>query len=951
MVKHAAVHGGLPPRKRRTSLSGFFSKILPSNRAEQGGTARVQDMTGETDSAYEDLGMNPNELTEWNLAQERPLGLKPHGTSAQRQHQRVHGGSTQRRRTRSRDDTGESSQAPQRTHSFDLARSSKPHGLNPPRHTQHEILQPITREEMQDTLRAKEDNRKSRRSLKESGDWLGVQGADPSSGEFAVLTPTSTLSSEITPPHTKKRLAELSRKQLFAKLAYDQAKCEEESEREKALLRKAQSKLEKIEDAKEELRQQREFPTWVQHKRRWSSAAEPELSPIPQSMRSYEIETSSDEVAAVSIRNFSRPSKSSSGSVAADQSKLADMVNNSENAEPSKHDRRRSPSTDTIVHKSLTNMESPVTSGRTPKILYPSVFQDTDDSSTQERRTGKPFLWRRRRRMTDPGKPVQRSSSMMTHSSARKIRKSPVSDLSAESPPPVPRLEAKDHFSDLLIPDSRLHLVPYPERMVINGNLPDPMKRDPLTARRPTLGSHSEARNKSALRVATNLFDYRKPKASPPRSVSDAKEATAISYQLRLKKNTRSTPSYQRIIPLRSSSAQGRLVKPQASQIRNHDADWTQNNVEIDPLMHTPRTQSLRRLTTQESLRTTFWTDYTNSLGIHESDLEGSASTPTTIITGFDLDLRPRLEETQSHVKPQENMEGITISNDEPPATSSPQSHDQRPFSTPTTDEESETTTSSRPTTPQRNSQSFVLAHKTPETDTASTSLATLEMGPTPGARHYEFDQDQNAQFRTSKVNEASVPNHQRANGFHQHQEFYVDRGAMIQEAARIAMQRSRSREVMPARRSLTPSRTPSPLARNTQGTIAAIRRHNSGGGGVIRRDISVLDCGYLDTKRRYYPRDITTMPGDGTKKPGPAVVFVSFVIAVAMIGLGLACAAWSVAKPAFDTRSQFWRRRRRGENRWEDHGVFVTAGTFLVVASLVIAGVVRAVPWIVLRL
>ncbi|KAI0189803.1 hypothetical protein EV127DRAFT_102736 [Xylaria flabelliformis] len=260
-------------------------------------------MTGETDSAYEDLGMNPNELTEWNLAQERPIGLKPPRTSARSRYQRGHGGSLQRRRARSREDTGEYSQVPQQTHSVDLARSPKPPespGPKLPRHAQHEKRQPITREEIQNTLRAKEDNRKNRRSLKESGDWLGVQGADPYSGEFAVLTPTSTLSSEITSPHTKKRLADLSRKQLFAKLAYDQAKCEEETEREKALLRKAQAKLEKIEGAKEELRQQREFPTWVQHKRRWSSAAEPDLSPIPQSMRSYGIETGESGVITVS---------------------------------------------------------------------------------------------------------------------------------------------------------------------------------------------------------------------------------------------------------------------------------------------------------------------------------------------------------------------------------------------------------------------------------------------------------------------------------------------------------------------------------------------------------------------------------------------------------------------------------------------------------------------------
>ncbi|KAI1750040.1 hypothetical protein F4782DRAFT_549001 [Xylaria castorea] len=958
MVKDAAAHSDLLPRKRRTSLSGFFSKILLSNRPEQGGTTRIQDMTGETDSAYEDLGMNPNELTEWNLAQERSPGP---------QHHRGQSWSMQRRRTRLRDDIGESPQVSQRTPSFDLARSPKPPeplDLKPPHHVQHKRLQPLAREGIHDTLRAKEDIRKHRRGLKESGDWLGVQGADPYSGEFAVLTPTSTLSSEITPPHTRKRLAELSRRQRFAKIAYDQAKCREETEREKAHLRKAESKLEKIEGAKEELRQQQEFPTWIQHKRRWSSAAEPDLSPIPQSLRSYGIETNSDEVAAVPIRNFSHPSKSSGGSDAIDQSKPADMFNNSENTEPSKHDHRRSPSTDTIVHKSLTNMEFPDTSIRTTNMLYPSVFLDTDDSSTQEQTTKKPFLWRRRRRMTGPGKLVQRSSSLMTHSSAGKTEESPVSDLSAESPPPVPRLQTKDHFSDLLIPESQLHLVPCRERMAITGISPDPMKREPspIIARRPTHGSHSEARNESALKVATNLFDCRKPKIRPPRNVLDANGAIAISYQLRLKRNTRPTSSYQRIIPLRSSSAQGRIVQPQASQIQNHDTGQTQNHVDMDLLGHTPGIQNLRQPTTQEDSRTTLLTDYTSShvKEIHERDPGGFASTPTTIITGFDPDLQPPLEETQSHMEPRKNMEGITIGSNESSATPSPQSCEQKLYNASATNEEWETTTSSHPTTPQKNLQSFVLAHKTPETDIASTGLAKLEIGPTPGAWHHEIDQDQNIQSKASRINEASVPYHLRANGVrlvHQRRELYEDREAMIQEAARIAIQRSRAKEIITTR-SRTPSRTPGPLTQGAREATSAIPSpKRNGGGGVVKPDIHIIDVGFLieqDAKRRH-PRDIAAILGDkargGNTKPGSAVVFVSFVVAVGMIALGLACAAWSVAKPAFDTRSQLWRRRRRGENTCEDHGVFVTAGAFLVVAALIIAGMVRAVPWIVSHL
>jgi myosin heavy subunit len=137
-------------------------------------------------------------------------------------------------------------------------------------------------------LKVKEDIRRHRRSLKESGDWLGVQGADPYSGEFAVLTHTSTLSTDNTSPSARKRLEILSRKKTTAKLAYEEAKLEVETEKEMVSVEKGRLKLEKMNWAKEELRQQQqEFATWSQHKRQWSSAAEPNLGPIAQSAKSY----------------------------------------------------------------------------------------------------------------------------------------------------------------------------------------------------------------------------------------------------------------------------------------------------------------------------------------------------------------------------------------------------------------------------------------------------------------------------------------------------------------------------------------------------------------------------------------------------------------------------------------------------------------------------------------
>lgn len=69
--------------------------------------------------------------------------------------------------------------------------SSSPQPPTPPPKS-NQLSKPRTVSEI---LQARERVRLERRSLKASGDWLGVQGADPWTGEVAVLTPTNTVSS------------------------------------------------------------------------------------------------------------------------------------------------------------------------------------------------------------------------------------------------------------------------------------------------------------------------------------------------------------------------------------------------------------------------------------------------------------------------------------------------------------------------------------------------------------------------------------------------------------------------------------------------------------------------------------------------------------------------------------------------------------------------------------
>jgi hypothetical protein len=81
--------------------------------------------------------------------------------------------------------------------------------------------------------------RMHRRQLKESGDWLGVQGANPDTGEFDNLTPTTSSGSEATALRREATVIKRPRRVV-----------------------------------------------WRRGDNQWSSVAEPDLSPIAQSQNS-----------------------------------------------------------------------------------------------------------------------------------------------------------------------------------------------------------------------------------------------------------------------------------------------------------------------------------------------------------------------------------------------------------------------------------------------------------------------------------------------------------------------------------------------------------------------------------------------------------------------------------------------------------------------------------------
>lgn len=111
---------------------------------------------------------------------------------------------------------------------------------------------------------AHREKRRLRRSLRESGDYLGVQGINPVTGELDVLTPTTSSASE------------------FASLA--QTVADKRSAYETARRKLQTEKMRKWERDKEAIKaEHRNNVRWMKNRSGWSSAIEPALSPIAQS--------------------------------------------------------------------------------------------------------------------------------------------------------------------------------------------------------------------------------------------------------------------------------------------------------------------------------------------------------------------------------------------------------------------------------------------------------------------------------------------------------------------------------------------------------------------------------------------------------------------------------------------------------------------------------------------
>lgn len=137
-------------------------------------------------------------------------------------------------------------------------------------------------------IEAKKEARRQRRSLKESGDYLGVQGINPETGLLDVVTPSdsenSTYASEVN-----QKIEAVKQVLKDSRTHHKNKHVPGHNDRE---VKRLYVEREKEKRAKEEKRKRalaarkNQGLRWKRHSKQWSSAQEPALSPIAQSVRS-----------------------------------------------------------------------------------------------------------------------------------------------------------------------------------------------------------------------------------------------------------------------------------------------------------------------------------------------------------------------------------------------------------------------------------------------------------------------------------------------------------------------------------------------------------------------------------------------------------------------------------------------------------------------------------------
>ncbi|KAM0250008.1 hypothetical protein ACHAQJ_008815 [Trichoderma viride] len=300
--------------RRSPSLGGWMKHMFPSRRPERGGTNREQgywermEIEGKirprrrlTDSQYSigDVSADSSHIARWNVARDIPKD-EPRVLPPRQPAVAAKSRSSSSPITKLKDRSW--SWSPQKGSGDQISvtklggilqsddgneDNSLLRGTNVTKNSSLDMDAKTVPDEKQsqipDSLRARaKARRRQRQSLRESGDFLGVQGVNPHTGEPDVLSPTdSSPMSTTSHQETVHSIVSTWRDKWVNNRLHKARGSPDKEEHIKGEDIKV-SRLQK------EKRRVRDFGKAVRWKRRaeWSSLQEPNLSPITQSLKS-----------------------------------------------------------------------------------------------------------------------------------------------------------------------------------------------------------------------------------------------------------------------------------------------------------------------------------------------------------------------------------------------------------------------------------------------------------------------------------------------------------------------------------------------------------------------------------------------------------------------------------------------------------------------------------------
>ncbi|KAG5966222.1 hypothetical protein E4U58_002571 [Claviceps cyperi] len=286
-------NGDLP---RASSLGSWFKQILPSNRPERGGTLRPSAFQVQKDLEHAN-DSSKSRAPATNARWRKSVDVIEADQSSNWDPPRCASGRANARQLTEIDAVMRDDRRLSRAFSTNMERGSKIndlkmrsrpaiHGLSD---SQLNVLgvsvsdSPSTSTPDFQSLQAKQEARRFRRNLKESGDYLGVQGFNPETSKLDVVTPTDSERSSLS-QETQQKLLVLKNALKDARHNYKSARERSEQEAKYILLKKEKERVRRLGKKKERAQEITQTVTWKRHARQWSSAQEPNLSPIAQSI-------------------------------------------------------------------------------------------------------------------------------------------------------------------------------------------------------------------------------------------------------------------------------------------------------------------------------------------------------------------------------------------------------------------------------------------------------------------------------------------------------------------------------------------------------------------------------------------------------------------------------------------------------------------------------------------